>query len=89
MTAAFDRAIPSVAQSQLRLNAGSFNSVLNIEGAGASGNFGNYPLYIGSRGGSSLPFNGQIYSMIIVGKAVSAGELSSTEQYVNGKTGAY
>lgn len=54
-----------------------------------TGNFGNYPLYIGRRGGSSLPFNGQMYSMIIVGKAVTAGELSSTETYVNQKTGAY
>jgi hypothetical protein len=54
-----------------------------------TGNYGTYPLYIGRRGGSSLPFNGQLYSMIIVGKAVTAGELSSTETYVNQKTGAY
>ena len=54
-----------------------------------TGNYGNYPLFIGRRGGSSLPFNGQIYSMIVVGKAVTAGELSSTETYVNQKTGAY
>ena len=54
-----------------------------------TGNFGNYPLYIGRRAGSSLPFNGQMYSMIIVGKAVTAGELSGTETYVNQKTGAY
>lgn len=54
-----------------------------------TGNYGNYPLYIGRRAGSSLPFNGQLYSMIIVGKAVTAGELTSTETYVNSKTGAY
>ena len=60
-----------------------------IGGSVSTGNFGNFPLYIGRRGGTSLPFNGQMYSMIIVGKAVTAGELSSTETYVNQKTGAY
>lgn len=54
-----------------------------------TGNFGNYPLYIGRRNNASLPLNGQLYSMVIVGKAVTAGELSSTETWVNGKTGAY
>ena len=54
-----------------------------------TGNFGNYPLYIGRRNNASNPFNGQMYSMVIVGKAVTAGELSSTETYVNQKTGAY
>ena len=54
-----------------------------------TGNYGNYPLYIGRRGGSSLPFNGQLYSMVIVGKAVTASELTNTENFVNRKTGAY
>ena len=54
-----------------------------------TGNFGNYPLYIGQRGGTLFPLNGQIYSMIIVGKAVTASELTNTETYVNQKTGAY
>jgi hypothetical protein len=54
-----------------------------------TGNYGNYPLYIGRRANAGLPFNGQLYSMVIVGKAVTAGELTSTETYVNQKTGAY
>ena len=54
-----------------------------------SGNYGNHPLYIGRRNNTSLPLNGRIYSLIIVGKAVTAGELSSAETYVNQKTGAY
>lgn len=62
---------------------------LSGSGSSGAGNFGNYPLYIGRRNNASLPFNGQMYSMIIVGKAVTAGELSSTETYVNQKTGAY
>ena len=70
----------------LRINGAQ---VAQSTGNQGTGNYGNYPLYIGRRGGTTLPFNGQIYSMIIVGKAVTAGELSSTEAYVNQKTGAY
>jgi hypothetical protein len=54
-----------------------------------TGNFSNNPLYIGRRNNATLPFNGQLYSMIIVGKAVQAGELTSAEKYVNSKTKAY
>lgn len=72
-----------------RVNGAVPTLTVATAGPAGTGNFGNYPLYIGRRGGSSLPFNGQMYSMIIVGKAVTAGELSSTETYVNQKTGAY
>jgi hypothetical protein len=54
-----------------------------------TGNFGNYPLYVGRRANASLPFNGRIYSLIVCGKTLSASELASTEAYVNTKTGAY
>jgi hypothetical protein len=88
------------AQWDIAQSTGTTEVTLRANGAAATrgatsgtsmgtGNFGNYPLYIGRRGGSSLPFSGQMYSMIIVGKAVTAGELSSTETYVNQKTGAY
>ena len=33
-----------------------------------TGNYGNYPLYIGRRAGTTLPFNGHIYSLIGVGR---------------------
>lgn len=33
-----------------------------------TGNYGNYPLYIGRRGGTTLPFNGQIYAILVIGK---------------------
>lgn len=70
----------------LRLNGAQ---VAQNTGDQGTGNYGNYPLYIGRRNNASLPFNGQLYSMVIVGKAVTAGELTSTETYVNQKTGAY
>jgi hypothetical protein len=52
-----------------------------------TGNYGNYPLFIGRRNNTNLPFNGQIYSMVIVGKAVTATELANTEKYVALETG--
>lgn len=54
-----------------------------------TGNYGNYPLYIGARAGSSLWFNGRIYGLIICGKQASASEITNTETYLNQKTGAY
>ena len=65
--------------------------VLSITAAGPAGggNYGNYPLYIGARGGSSLWFNGRLYGLVVAGKAASANEIASTEAYLNQKTGAY
>lgn len=54
-----------------------------------TGNFGNYPLYICRRGDTSLPFNGRLYSLAVLGRTATAAELSSMEAWVNGKTGAY
>jgi hypothetical protein len=54
-----------------------------------TGNYGNYPLYIGSRAGTSLPFNGQLYSLIVRGTQSTTPQVTNTETYVNGKTGAY
>ena len=70
----------------LRVNGVSVGTSALDQG---TGNFGNYPLYIGRRNNASLPFNGRIYQLVVVGKTLSASELASTEAYVNTKTGAY
>lgn len=54
-----------------------------------TGNFGNYPLYIGRRGGTTLPFNGRIYQLIIRGAESNAGQIAAGEAWMNGKTRAY
>ena len=54
-----------------------------------SGNFGNYPLYLFRRGGTTSPFKGQFYGLVIVGKLLSDSQLTSTEKYINTKTRAY
>jgi hypothetical protein len=53
------------------------------------GNFGNFPLYIGSRGSASLRYNGRLYSLIVRGAASTAGQISDTEGWVNSRTKAY
>jgi hypothetical protein len=72
-----------------RLNA----AIPALTGGGAAdagtGNFGNYPLYIGRRGGTSLPFNGRLYSLIVRGAQSTDAQIASTETWVNGKTAAY
>lgn len=73
------------------------NNVLRVNGTQAAqstatqgtGNYGNYPLYIGRRGGTVLPFNGQLYGLVIRGAASTDAQIAATERYINSKTGAY
>lgn len=52
-------------------------------------NFGNYPMYLGARGGSSFAFAGNLYGAVLRGAASSAQEITDTETWMNSKTGAY
>ena len=88
--------ITNVLSGALKISTGSGNTVLRVNGAqvatsgatsSGTGNFGSYPLFIGSRNNASTFLNGNIYSLIIAGSAVSAGNISATEQWVAGKTG--
>lgn len=58
---------------------------LQIGPGAGTGNFGNYPLYIGRRGGSSLPFNGRLYGLIICGAATPDTTIAKVERYLNQK----
>lgn len=51
-----------------------------------TGNFGNYPLFIGRRNNATLPFTGRDYGLIVVGKAASSGEITDTETWLAAKT---
>lgn len=53
-----------------------------------TGNYGNYPLYIGRRGGTNLPFNGHIYGLIGIGKLASYSETAAIEKELAKRTGA-
>jgi hypothetical protein len=74
------------ASNIIRINGVQVGSVATTQG---TGNYGNYPLYIGRRNNATLPLNGNLYSLIIRGAQSSAAQISSTETWVNGKTGAY
>ena len=46
------------------------------------GNYGNYPIYIGRRGGASLPFNGHLYSLIGIGRLTADSETIALEKAI-------
>lgn len=53
-----------------------------------TGNYLAYPLYIGRRGGASLPFNGNLYSLIVrFGANLDAARIEQVERYVAARTG--
>ena len=53
-----------------------------------TGNYIASPLYIGRRGGTTLPFNGRIYSLIVrFGPNLDAQRIRQVERYVAEKTG--
>lgn len=52
-----------------------------------TGTFGNYPLYLFRRGGTTLPFNGRFYGLTIIGAAISDSETSVLERFTATKTG--
>lgn len=54
-----------------------------------TGNYGNYAVYIGRRGGASLPFSGRMYPLVLRGKATDDATMALLETYINSKTGAY
>ena len=73
-------------KTMLRRNS---STVVDELGSLGTGNYGNYPLYLFARSGTSLFFNGQFYGAIIRGAQSSAAEIANAEQYLNGKTKAY
>lgn len=70
----------------LRVNGTQVASSTSDQG---TGNYGNYPLYIGRRGGTAQPFNGRLYGLIVRGAATRASQITQTEGWLNQRTGAY
>lgn len=52
-----------------------------------TGTYGNYPLYLFRRGGTTLPFNGRFYGLSIIGAALSASDITVLEKFTAAKTG--
>ena len=73
-------------QSRSRLNGAHYAYASQDSGGG---NFGGYPLYIGRRGGTGLPFNGRLYSLLIRGVATPDSLIAKAEAYLNQKARIY
>lgn len=76
----------SMPYMQYRINQGVS---LTSSVATGGGNYGNYPLFIGRRNGTSFPFNGRLYGLIIRGAATPDPTISRVERYLNSKARAY
>jgi hypothetical protein len=71
--------------SRLRINGAQVVQNVNDQG---TGNFLAYPLYIGRRGGTTLPFNGRDYGLVVrFGTNLSTSEINRAEYYMAQRTG--
>ena len=60
-------------------NAGAMQSFTTSQGAA---NYGNHLLYIGRRGGASLPFAGHLYSLVVTSRAMTTDEQNSVKSLI-------
>ena len=68
--------------SRIRRNGSSAGAIDGTADKG-EGNFGNYPLYLFSRGGTSLRFKGPFYSLVIRGAATDTETIEKMAQVIN------
>ena len=57
-------------------------TVRNITTSQGTGNYGNHLLYVGKRGGSSLPFLGHLYSLVVTSRAMTTDEQTSVKSLI-------
>jgi hypothetical protein len=97
-TAVFDVDLPTPESSVLsathdiatNLSTIRRNAVAGTDATGdkGTGNYLAYPMFIGARGGTSLFFNGHIYSLIVrFGANLDTPTIENVESYVANKTG--
>lgn len=70
--------------NKTRIDGVDRSSVSTDQGVG---NYGNHPLYIGRRAGTTFPFNGHLYSLIGIGRLTSDSETIALEKYIAKNTG--
>ena len=87
-SASMKASLKLIADISQKLLIGMLNGVTaGSEQNQGTGNYGNYPLYIGRRGGSSLPFNGHLYSLIGIGRLTSDSETIALEKVIDKRVG--
>ena len=85
-TVLFDKALTSTEVTAIRKN-GADQSLTRAPNGDTTGNFGNYPLYIGCRVGTLYPFKGHLYGLIVRGAATDDDHLTHAEKYLAYKSG--
>lgn len=68
----------------IRVNAIQTSGATPNHGAGS---FGNYPLYLGRRGGTTFPFAGNLYGLVIVGALSDSLAILNSEGFMAMKSG--
>ena len=74
----------SADMATLRVNGGEVGVSASDQG---TGNYGNYPLYIGRRADTSRPFNGHLCGLVIRGALTDAAGITNVEKYLAKKSG--
>jgi len=88
VTVGYDLALASVSAGEITFRRNGSVAALAVYTANAgTGNFASNPLYIGTRAGTSFPYNGNLYQLVVRGAATA--DLVPVETFVNSKTGAY
>jgi hypothetical protein len=91
LSCTFDFAEGSTANEKIRPRVNGAVGIVSSSVADPDGTaFLAAPLFIGRRGGASLPFSGRLYPLIVrFGPTLTAEQIAQTETWVNGKTRAY
>ena len=90
-------ATPSTSVLTGTANISGDSTILRVNGVQATpvttdlgtGNFGNYPLFIGRRNNATLQASMRLYSLIVLGRTATASEITNAETWVNTKSKAY
>jgi hypothetical protein len=81
-------AADSASAMQTRVNSAT-NAGSSFLSVASTGNYGNYPLFIGARNNASLFFQGWLTSLIVRGAQSTQSQIEATEAWVNQRTGAF
>lgn len=77
----------TTAKDQVKFRVNGVYEGASRSNLAGNGNFGNVPVYIGRRSGTSQPFNGHIYGLIGTGKLASENETLVIEKELAKRTG--
>lgn len=75
------------AEGGVLLRENAISTGKGYTGSYIGGALGNYPLYIGRRGGAIYAFNGHLYSLIGIGRLTSDSETKALEKSIAKNTG--